>query len=267
MKRLLIFALALVLAFPLGGCAPEEAPPAPPAHQDATALSNVDYGPHRPVGVYAVEEQMRDKDYWAQETPQVDLTATFEKAQEDFFDYFYNRWGFGVGLSRTDEGGTFPQAELLHSVCSMLYYYDAREETTFTKAELIAGAKRFFGQTIDSFTGCGNCHYDSETETLKWDNGCMVFPGHIMVLRQLRVGKDGMCVGIFDRSHENYYTGDMSNVNSDDLRETFLAGVYDELSTVDTIVVTFRECKDETYGTYLQILSISNYTGLGSNTK
>ena len=96
----------------------------------------------------------------------------------------------------------------------------------------------------------------------------MTFPGNFMVLRQLRVQEDGLCVGIFDRSHEQYYTGDLGNqAMSPDVVEAIKSGVYDELSRVDTVTVTFREGKTENGAYHLQILSMYAYDGLGSNTK
>ncbi len=265
MKRLLAFLLVLAMTLCLGGCAPEET--SEPEHHDATALSGVDYGPHRAVGIFAVEEQMRDNAYWDQDETQANLSAAFYDAREDFFDYFYSLWGFGVSVNRSDNG-RFPDKEVMHSVCGMLYYMEARESTEFTKAELIAASKRFYGQAIENFSGCEHCTYNKTSETLSWNSGCNTFPGNFMILRRLQVQEDGLCVAVFDRSSEAHYRGELDlTANFTSIRETLLNCVYDDLAEVETLTVTFRECKAEGYGTYLQILSMYPYTGLGSNTK
>lgn len=266
MKRFLSLLLIAALALTFGGCAGEEEPPKP--HQDATLVGNVDYGPHRPVGIYAVEEQMRDNEFWEQTTPIADRNKVFNEAKDELFEYFYNLWGFSVGVSRADTG-RFPDQELLHSVCARLSFESVEgDATVFTKAELNAAAKKYFGQTIETFDGCSQCSYDAEKEMLTWNTGCIVFPGNFMVLRQLRVQEDGLCVGIFDRSHEQYYTGELGNqAMGAEAVETIKNGDYSELSHVDTVTVTFREGKAKDGGYHVQILSIYTYDGLGSNTK
>lgn len=264
MKRLLIFALVLALALPLGGCADKQDSTTP---QPNAAESIADYGPHRPVGVYAVEEQLRDKDFWAQTTPVTERNRLFYEAQRAYFNYFYTLWGFDVSL---DVGDTdrFSDTEVLHSVCARLNQASVSgSATVFTKAELNAAAKRYYGQTIEKFTDCSDCSYNSETAMYTWNTSCITTPGNFMVLRQLRVEEDGTCVGIFDRSHEQYYTGDTSTSSYEDIHNTILNGVYDDLSRVDTVVMTFREAKTDEGDYYLQILSITTYTGVASNTK
>ena len=256
MKLLLIFALVLALALPLGGCADKQ-----DTAPGSTAIA-VDYGPHRPVGIYAVEEQLRDNDFWEQTTTVAERNAIFDKAREDFFKYFYNLWGFDVTVTRGD-ADRFADTEVLHSVCVRLSLASKDSTTVFSKAELNAAAKQYFGQTIENFTGCSACSYNSETARYTWNSGCSVPPGHYMVLRQLRVQEDGLCVGIFDRSHAQYL---VDKSDSAAMHTTVLNGVYDDLSRVDTVTVTFREGKAEGE-TFLQILSIVPYTGLGSHTK
>ena len=268
MKRVLSFLLAAVMVLALGGCAEQSEAPTKPTHSDATVVGHVNYGPHRPVGVFAVEEQMRDKDFWAQDTPIADRNKAFYEAKDTFFDYFYNLWGFDVTLSRSDTG-RFPDTELLHSVCIRLSMEsESGSANVFTKAELNAAAKKYYGQTIEKFTGCSQCSYKSDTGEYTWNSGCVTFPGNFMVLRQLRVQEDGLCVGIFDRSHEQYYTGELGNqAMSPDVVAAIKSGAYDELSRVDTVTVTFREGKTENGAYHLQILSMYAYDGLGSNTK
>lgn len=267
MKRVLIFLLVIVTVLAFGGCAEQTETPKKPTHSDATVAGNVDYGPHRPVGVYAVEEQLRDKDFWAQETSIADRNKTFYTARDELFEYFFNLWGFEVSCSRSDTG-RFSDKELLHSVCIRLSMAsEDGMDTVFSKAELNAAAKKYYGQTIETFTGCPECTYNNETEMYTWNSNCVTVPGNFMVLRQLRVQEDGLCVGIFDRSHEKHFTGELNGSGYTDAKESIKSCVYDELSRVDTIVVTFREGKTETGDYHLQILSIYPYEGLGSNTK
>lgn len=266
MKRLLIFALVLALALPLGGCADKQDGSTTPTKPTVSA-DVADYGPHRPVGVYAVEEQLRDKDFWSQTTTISERNAIFYEAQREYFNYFYNLWGFDVSLtvSNTDR---FADMEVLHSVCARLNRESTDgSKTVFTKAELNAAAKRYYGQTIENFNRCAKCSYNSASETYTWDTSCITTPGNFMVLRQLRVQEDGLCVGVFDRSHEQYYTGDTSASSHNDVHNTILNGMYSDLSRVDTVVVTFREAKTSKGNYYLQILSITSYTGVASNTK
>ncbi len=267
MKRILSLVLVLALTLTFTGCADKTQTPKPPAHQDAAQVDNVDYGPFRPVGTFAVEEQFRDDAYWAQETPQTELSETFYKAQEEFFDHFYDLWGFkNISLNRADTG-RFSDKELLHSVCATLSLEDG-STSTFTKADLVAAGQKYFNQTIEDFSGCSECSYNSETEAYTYANSCIPFPGNYMILRQLKVHKDGLCTAIFDRSHENYYEGahDVAQ-DSSLIRSDLLGGFYDGLTRIDSIVVTFYECKSEDGEYFLQIRSISAYTGLGSNTR
>lgn len=271
MKRVLIFALVLMLALSLGGCADKQDKPSkstPPTRQEVSPVYLADYGPHRPVGVYAVEDSMKDADYHAQTTPTADLDNEFYQARQDFFNYFYNLWGFDVSFDLIDTEG-FDDTELLHSVCFLLSReIEGDAGATFTKTQLNAAAKRYYGQTIDNFNGCSECVYSSKSQTLTWSMSCGTTPGNFMVLRQLRVQEDGVCVAIFDRSHEKYYTGELpTGADGGEAGKAVLDGAYDDLSKVDTIIMTFREAKQEDRGDYLQILSITPYTGAGSHTK
>lgn len=264
MKRLLSLALVLALALTFGGCAEKQKTTTEPTVNKATVI---DSSPQRPVGIYAVEEQLRDNDFWAQkDTTVAERNQTFYVAQEELFDYFYGLWGFGVSTSR-ESTGRFDDTELLHSVCAQLWMDEGK--TSFTEEELNTAAKRYYNQTITDFSGCEQCSYDSKSKTYTWNTACITLPGNYMVLRQLRVQEDGLCVGVFDRSHERYYTGDLPSGGTaqEDLHKSLRDGAYDDLSRVETVTVTFRECKDGNGVYFVQVLSIYPYTGIASNSK
>lgn len=262
MKRLLSLMLVLALALTLGGCAEKQKTATEPTVDKATII---DTAPQRPVGIYAVEEQLRDNDFWAQKDSTVaERNQVFYTAQEELFDYFYSLWGFEVSTSLSSTG-RFDDTELLHSVCTRLWVDEGK--TSFTKDEINAAAKRYYNQTVEEFTGCDLCSYKNDTYT--WSTACATVPGNYMVLRQLRVQEDGLCIGVFDRSHERYYTGDLPSggTEQEELHKSLRGCAYDDLSQVETVTVTFRECKDGNGVYFVQVLSIYPYTGLASNSK